>query len=98
MRVNTDQFSYDAKTRTFIVESSDLAPLRSFGWTRLYPDACDVGIFLTSSKTGVTIRYYISNTIEDREGDVQYWELSPVTEDIRKFPVVRNTKVIVYND
>ena len=98
MRTNTDRFHYNAKTKIFACESSDLAPLSSFVWTRLFQDACDVGIFLTSHVTGQTIRYYLYDTTTDYEGDIQYWELRPVSADIRKFPAVANTKVIIYND
>lgn len=97
MRIRTDQLSY--KDKVFSEEASTLFEgRRAFNWTRLYPDACDVGVILLSHKTGKEVRYYLNDVHTDADNDVQYWELLPCTEDVRKHPGVEGTKILIWND
>jgi hypothetical protein len=97
MRICTDRFGY--KNKVFSEEMSTLSGgTRTFSWTRLYSDACDVGVVLVSQKTSKEVRYYLHDTHKDNDNDVQYWELLPCTEDVRKNPGVKNTKIMIWND
>lgn len=80
MKLSTDQFSYDAKTKVFSAEISDFGQRTPF--SRLYIDACDEGIWLTSHRTGKTIRFYIAVVEHDRNEDIQSWGLLPVKQDV----------------
>lgn len=101
MRCNTSKFSYHGKTKAFVAEASDFGPLREGHLldrlTQLYPDAADRGIFLTSKRTGATIRYYLARTEKDVEGDVRCWMFRPVQE-AHTIPAAMGTKIIIYND
>ena len=99
MRITSVHFNYDTKTKTFSEEISTLTGGNySIPWSRLYQDACDVGIFLVSERTGKVVRYYLAETKQDREGDIQYWMLVPVSEDVRKNPGAMGTKIMIWND
>jgi hypothetical protein len=45
------------------------------GFGRVYPDACDVGLTVISSKTGREIVFVVERTDRDDEGEVIGWTL-----------------------
>jgi hypothetical protein len=88
-RVSHRQFSYDAKTRRFTAELSDLG--RGFG--RVYDDASDEG-FTIVGKTGREVAFAVTRIKRDSEGDLLYWDLAPADHRERALGVT----VRIYND
>lgn len=77
--VNSNRFHYDGRRR-FVAEASDFGPLREavrFGHpflSQAFDDAADVGFRMVSAKTGKSVLFTLTNTIEDNDGDVSAWE------------------------
>lgn len=85
--VRSSQFTWDATTRTFSAEHSDLGNVR-FG--RVYADACDTG-FTVIGRNDERIPLVVTDEKRDAEGDLQFWTLRPV--DAR-----HNVSFTVFND
>lgn len=96
MKLSTDQFSYDASTSVFSAEMSDFGQNTRF--SRLYIDACDEGIWLTSSRTGKTIRFYLDCVNRDNDGDVTHWSLLPVEQDVQYNLAASACSIKIFND
>ncbi|MFI5260909.1 MAG: hypothetical protein ACHQU0_03890 [Candidatus Paceibacteria bacterium] len=56
---------------------------------RVYDDACDVGFYVTSQKTGRRVLFIESNVARDGEGDVMYNEYVSINP---------NCMIRVFND
>jgi hypothetical protein len=80
-----------------VAELSDLSAVHENPFHRVYPDACDEGLTIIG-KTGQEVTYAINRRQVDREGDLQFIELIPTRESIRKVPASRATKIILFND
>jgi hypothetical protein len=76
--VSTRQLWYDAATSTFIGEISS-----TNGLGRVYPDACDEGLTLVSSRTGAEIVFVVTDEQYDGEGDLTLWKLEAVGRPFR---------------
>ncbi|MCX7592627.1 MAG: hypothetical protein N2235_02485 [Fischerella sp.] len=92
MRYNTDQFHYNARTKTFSAEASSLGcsvadPL--FGPNGL--------MLLQSHKTGRTVEFQVCST-RTQDGDLLDWMLHPTDRAVNADPGVRDLRVIVFND
>lgn len=74
---STKLFHWDKQRKRFSAEASDIGYT---GCSRIYPDACDVGICLKSHRTGKSLWFYLDETIRDPEGDVQAWVFKPSPE------------------
>jgi hypothetical protein len=89
--VQASLFTWDAPTRTFSADISDL-PGRGFG--RVWDDACDEGLTLISRFPGRQPAVFaVSHEERDRDGDVRWWDLSPA--DPRRDP---GFAVRIWND
>lgn len=93
--ISSDRFSFDAKTRLFTAEASDL---QNQHLNPLYDDAADVGLVMVSSKTGKTVRYYMIHETRGAENEIESWDYYPTTESIREVPECQGTSVTVFND
>lgn len=91
----SSQFSYDRDTNTF---TAWVAELGSYAFKRLYEDACDEGFEIVSCKSGSVSTFYVETEHRDDDNDVTHWTLKPTTETLRKHPLLKDTKVIVFND
>jgi hypothetical protein len=93
---STVQFTIDRKGKTFISEISDLGE----GFTQIYPDACDEGLFLQSHISGEVSTWYVAREEyshgEDKE--LQAWHLAPTEESQKKFPALKGWKMVIFND
>ena len=92
-----NQFTRHNQTKTLSAEASSLG-LRP-GQTplyRLYDDAADFGMFL-STRAGEPTAWYLNEEIKN-EGDLMAWEFRPCVETIRKYPALKTWAVIVFND
>jgi hypothetical protein len=87
-QVNTDRFTWVPDDRLFVAEASDLPDM-----SRVFDDACDEGYCLVSQRTGKRVIVVVSDVKHDREGDLVYWELTPVAHYNRGL-----FKVHIYND
>ena len=75
---SSSRFSFQKDRRQLVAEISDLGNPR---FQAIYSDACDVGIAVRSERTGRVVRFALSRSVCDAEGDVQCWELAPVDPD-----------------
>jgi hypothetical protein len=87
--VSTDRFSYNHVGRTYTAEASDLGR-EPFG--RVYDDAADAGLTLVAPGGEWQIVCAIDEVNRDREGDIRYWRLKPVT------PGAPAVTVVIFND
>jgi hypothetical protein len=76
----TDLFTWSDADGCGIADVSDLGPEP---FIRVYPDACDQGLELVSSRTGRTERFYVHETLRSPEGELQGWRLEPVSKALR---------------
>ena len=76
--VSTRTFHFQKETRTMVSEVSDL-PNKQIPFTRVFEDACDVGFWLVSHKTGKEYLVYLNHVDEDANGEDLYgWRFRPV--------------------
>jgi hypothetical protein len=95
MRVRSNQFTHDSKTKTFSAFASDFG---AFCMSRLYNDACDEGIFVVSEKTGATVKFYLSHTETDGEGDLLAWHLCVCDDEVRRNGRLLGYTIVIFND
>lgn len=96
MKLSSNQFTLDRNTRTYSAEISNFG--KGFRFEQLYPDSCDLGFVLVSPTTGHEATYYVSRTEKDVDGDVTYWLLIPTPVTLRKYPILGDTRILIYND
>lgn len=83
-RYSTDLFHYSKEAYLFVVEMSDLRAVRSSDssvFERVWNDSADEGLTLVSSRTGTEVVYVVTD-VKTREGDVLYWELTAVYDQL----------------
>lgn len=83
-----DGSKFDWSTGVGVADASDF---RSKLWSRLFPDACDVGFVVRSHRTGKELVFSESRTVFGREGETLGWEY----ESIGSGPKVT---IRIYND
>lgn len=88
-------FDYDHETNTFSAWVSELGP-QPFG--PIFNDAIDDGCSIVSDKTGSIADFYISHKEIDDEHELIAWHLAPTRDTIRSFPLLKDTKVVIFND
>ena len=67
-----DLFGYDARTKEFTTELSDLEASSHGPFSQIYDDACDQGFYLKGKKHQVL--FVLSHAVKDNEGDIICWE------------------------
>lgn len=96
MQFSSNDFAYNGRTGVFSADISDLSLGGKLNiWHRFWNDAADSGIDIVSARTGETVRYAITTTIRNGEGDVLGWELLPVSGSVDG---AEKTRVRIYND
>lgn len=101
MYINTDYITYDKEKNVFVGELSDLnarSSPESPTFHQIYDDAADVGLVLISHKTASEATFYLYNEVYGAEDEFLYYELRPTPETIRKYPQLKQSKVLIYND
>ncbi len=88
-------FDYDHDTNTFTAWVAELGK-NPFG--RMFGDSCDMGCSIVSDKTGAIADFYITLEEKDDEHDVIAWHLKPTSDTVRLFPLLKDTKVVIFND
>lgn len=94
--ISTERLTWTATTKTFAAEASDLGS--DFRPSRLYDDACDVGIAVRSHWTGTVLRWFLFREIRDAENELQGWEFKPTPEALKKYPRYRDYQMVIFND
>ncbi len=95
-RINTNVLSWNQRDKTLVGELSSCG--NNFRLSRIYQDACDVGIQLQSHRTGEVATFYLAEEKHDNENDLLYMSFHPTPEEIKKNPRMRDVKVILFND
>jgi hypothetical protein len=86
------------KAGLLLGEASTMGIRPGHQWERLYDDACDVGLALTSHKTGVTTTWYLKDTVKDSEQEVLGWMFCPTPETARRHPELARYQLNIGND
>lgn len=83
--VSARQLRWDRASRVFTADISDLN-----GFGQVWDDACDVGLTLLgpAGRESVVV---VTDEKVDREGDILWWELTPISRE-------HHFTVTVYND
>lgn len=110
MRISTASLAYAPQTRSWVADISNFATPQQVAamhetdmcWSRMYPDACDVGIILVNARTGHEAKYVMSYKRHERgageDAEITEFVCEPLPETLRKYPQLRGTKVILFND
>ena len=86
----------DPETGKMFVEEDSTLRANGFDLGQVYDDAADVGFTLTSSRTGDSV-ICVETHLEVRDGDVLYWDYTPVLASGRVDPSPKFI-VRVFND
>ena len=90
-RIDASRFNWSDKVPA--AEASELG----FRLSRVYDDACDLGVLVVSPRTGAEAVFYLAS--EDTDGeDVYGWRLRPTAETERRFPRLKGREILVIND
>lgn len=97
MSILLSKFSHNIEDKTFSADISDLGPEP---FEQIYPDACDTGLVLTASHSGLESRWFIDSTGFKLADDhaVGAWVFKPTPETLRKLPVLNGYTAMVFND
>ncbi len=90
------QLSVNSNSKTLVAEHSDMGRMPLF--SPLYDDACDVGIALHNTQTGVTTRWHLLEEKKDNEGDLQVTIFAPCHETLRMHRNLQGWTLHVLND
>jgi len=91
--LNTKQFTYNPATKTFVCEASDLC---GFEPRRIYDDACDIGFYLVSEKTGTKVLFCENELTYDNDGDLISFNFSSHCYENPSYAMHLN--VVIFND
>ena len=91
--VSTRRFTINTQEKIMACEMSEIG-----GFVRIYEDACDDGIRLVSHVTGVETRWDVHSFNKSSDGEVNFWNLRAVPEDVRKFPRLEGWTIRIWND
>lgn len=94
---STELFTHDKKNKTFITELSELG---KNVFKQIYPDACDEGLTLVSKRTQNKSDWFISDFeyTNNIDKELVAIHLLPTPETIRKFPGLKDYKMVLLND
>lgn len=98
-RFHSSLFTYNKGSKSFVAEASTITcggrrPMIG----RLYDDAIDVGLILTSARTGRSMRFWLKEEKCDNEGDLIVTIFQVDAADARRYMVDTETTVHVLND
>lgn len=97
-RHSSKKFSYDRDTNTFSAWASSLDEgMTKHMFGRIFPDSCDEGLYIVSDKTGAEAGFAVDKEERNDDNDVAFWVLLPTAETRRKFPLLKDAKVTIFN-
>lgn len=67
---NTNKFTYNEATKTFVAESSDLC--KGNPMYQIFNDACDYGFWMESARTGKLMLFTFEGTDKSPDGEEVY--------------------------
>ncbi len=86
-----DRFTWRKYDSTLVTEASTICHFGNM-FSRVWADACDLGLAIESHKTGKIFRFTLYKEQADAEGEITCWILKPVAE---LCPI---KKVVIFND
>ncbi len=93
---SSESLSHSARKGLLIGEASDIG---FRGVSRLYDDACDVGLALRNPRTGNVTRWFLITEMRDpRENEILGWSFGPAPETVRKHPELATYQFNLVND
>ena len=98
LKVNTvlsDRFSHDVEDK---IISCEISTLNNVKFTRLYDDACDLGLELLNPKTNNRTRWYLQKEEILFSGEVAGWIFRPCPESENGNQNMAGYKMIIWND
>ncbi|RJQ26704.1 hypothetical protein C4577_02850 [Candidatus Parcubacteria bacterium] len=94
--ISTELFHWDKVAKTFSAEISDLGGGDLF--EKVSPDSNDKGILLYNPRTGNEVMFVLGGEDRNSEGELRCWLLLPKSQDVNKFPGLKDCKMILFND
>ncbi len=100
MKLLTTLFTYNKETRCFATDASDIQTDDGLMFSSLPTDNRCFGITLVSEKTGISVDYYLFDTInyDNIDNEILYWHLIPTGQSKQDVPECNNTCIRVFND
>jgi len=94
---STKLFTIDKKNKTFI---SELSELKGNTFKQIFSDACDEGLTLVSEISGNKSDWFINDFeyTNNIDKELVAIHLLPTPETIRKFPGLKDYKMVLLND
>ncbi len=93
-KLPTSKFTYIKENRTFVTEASDI---HGFDPRRIYDDACDIGFYMVSDKTGKKILFVEEGPDYNDDNELICWNFS--AHCINENPENLHDLVVrIYND
>lgn len=97
-RHSSKKFSYDSDTNAFTAWASTLDEgMKKHMFGRIFNDACDEGMYIVSDKTGAEAGFAVDREERNDDNDITSWVLKPTDETKRKFPLLKNATVTIFN-
>jgi hypothetical protein len=88
-------FNYDHETNTFTAWASELGPQP---FRQIFDDACDEGCSIVSVISGQIADFYVTLEEKDAERNVTAWHLDPTAATVRRLPLTKDAKIVIFND
>ena len=98
--LSSRKFGVQKDSKAFVAEMSDFNSQECL-FQCIYPDACDEGFIMESSRTGAQAVFYFVEKIMHgpaHERELAGWKFEPTEETLRKTPHLRDWSVTVFND
>ncbi len=89
------EFMHCTSERALYADASDLK------WTtssRLFDDACDVGIAVFNPRTDSTTVWFESTTHNNKDNELLATIFEPTAETLRKYPATKGYRLFILND
>jgi len=96
-RINSNMFSYGAKTRTFFADQSQLSHANKNAFDQLWHDEGGEGFVMVSDRTGREVPFVLDHTEREADGDVRMWRFVPHQHVVWQDEKLRGVSVIIFN-
>lgn len=105
MVIKSSRFSFNAASKLFVAEESDLGcpkgdgvviPFKSIPIPKSFPLKHDFQ--MESVKTGAVLWFYHERAVRDNEGEITHWIYKPMPESVTKSPGLAGSEVHILND
>lgn len=93
--ISSNHFDYEDGVFTQDISLLSYHNLNIFG--NLYNDAADAGFVMVSAKTGRKVEFYLAETVENEDHEVEMWVFHPVNPS-NSVSLPNNLRLVVFND